>query len=93
MLAPDTIPLSCKEVVSRVEPEGVLLFQVRTDEMFFVSQGAFSLFLLCNGSRTVEEIQGLLAHYQPELATQAGQEQVEQFLESLAKRRLVELWR
>ena len=53
MLAPDTIPLSCKEVVSRVEPEGVLLFQVRTDEMFFVSQGAFSLFLLCRGDSRV----------------------------------------
>jgi hypothetical protein len=93
MLAPDTIPLPCKEVVSRVEPGGALLFQVRTDEMFFVSPGAFSLFSLCDGSRTIAEIHALLAHYQPELASQAGHEQVERFLESLAERRLVELWR
>jgi hypothetical protein len=93
MLAPNVIPLSSKDVVRRVESGGVLLFQVQTDEMFFISKGAFSLFELCDGTHTVAEIKGLLIQHQPEFATSQGQANVDEFLESLAEHSLIELWR
>ena len=93
MLAPNTIPLPSKGTVTRKETRGTLLFQVETDEMYFLPEKAFSFFRLCDGTRTVEQIEQLLAHYQPEFATEEGREQIEHFLEELAARGLVELWR
>lgn len=87
----ETIPLRSKDVVTRNDSRGMLLFQVRTDEMHFVSDGAFALFALCDGSRTVGEIEELLAARQPEMAAPDARQRIEQFIESLAQRQVVEL--
>ena len=87
----ETIPLRSKDVVTRNDSRGMLLFQVRTDEMHFVSDSAFALFSLCDGSRTVGEIEELLAAGQPEMASLDARQAVEQFIESLAQRSVVEL--
>lgn len=93
MLAPETLPLRSRDVVTRTDSGGVLLFQVRTDEMHFISDSAFALLALCDGSRTVEQIEELLARTKPELATPEARERIEQLIESLAERNVVELWR
>jgi hypothetical protein len=93
MLDPETLPIHSKDVVTRNDSCGRLLFQVRTDEMHFISDSAFALFLLCDGSRTVAQIEELLAREQPELATPEARERIEQFIESLAERNIIELWR
>lgn len=93
MLAPDIVPVHSKNVVTRKDSGGMLLFQVRTDEMHFISHSAYLLFALCNGSRTIAEIEELLAHQQPELATPEARKKIEGFINSLAERQVVELWR
>ncbi len=93
MLTPETIPIRSRDVVTRNDSGGVLLFQVRTDEMHFVSDAAFALFSLCDGSRTVAEIEELLARELPELDAPGARASVEQFFESLADRDVIELWR
>jgi hypothetical protein len=92
MLGPDTIPVHSRDVVTRKDSEGTLLFQVRTDEMYFLSEDAFALYGLCDGSRTVAEIERLLARARPDLPEPKLRRLVEQFLESLADRNVVELW-
>jgi hypothetical protein len=87
----DTIPLRSKDVVTRRDTQGILLFQVRTDEMHFITNNAFVLFSLCDGSRTVEEIQDVVASNQPDLASPDGRTQIAQFIESLAQRNIIEL--
>jgi Coenzyme PQQ synthesis protein D (PqqD) len=87
----EIIPLRSKDVVTRNDSGGVLLFQVRTDEMHFISDSAFALFALCDGSRTVGDIVELLAEAQPEMASGEARERVGQFIESLADRHVVEL--
>jgi len=93
MLTPETVPIRSADVVTRRDEGGVLLFQVRTDEMHFVSDDAFALLSLCDGSRTVAEIEELLARSRPELDAPAARASVEQFFESLAGRNVLELWR
>lgn len=90
-LVSEMIPLRSKDVVTRNDSRGMLLFQVRTDEMHFVSDSAFALFSLCDGSRTVGEIEELLAARQPEMASSDARQRVEQFIESLAQRSVIEL--
>lgn len=87
----DTIPLRSKDVVTRKDAQGMLLFQVRTDEMHFISNNAFALFSLCDGSRTVKEIQDFVAVNQPEMASPDRRIQIAQFIESLAQRNILEL--
>ena len=90
-LSSETIPLRSKDVVTRNDSQGMLLFQVRTDEMHFVSNSGFALFSLCDGSRTVGEIEELLATRQPEMASSDARRSVGQFIESLAQRSIIEL--
>jgi hypothetical protein len=87
MLTADTLPVACRDVVTRSEPGGVLLFQVRTDEMFFATRSAFALFSLCDGTRTVSEIERELEAHDAERRAR-----VERFLTVLAERSLIELW-
>lgn len=87
----DTIPLRSKDVVTRKDAQGILLFQVRTDEMHFISNNAFALLSLCDGSRTVEEIQEFVAANQPAMASTDGRALIAQFIESLAQRNIIEL--
>ena len=93
MLDPETLPIHSRDVVARKDSDGMLLFQVRTDEMHFISKDAFTLFSLCDGSRTVIEIEELLECSRSELATLGLRAQIEQFIERLAERNIVELWR
>jgi hypothetical protein len=86
-----TIPLRSKDVVTRKDAQGVLLFQVRTDEMHFISESAFALFSLCDGSRTVQEIQEFVAANQPEISSPRGRTLIADFIESLAQRNVIEL--
>lgn len=92
MLTADAVPFPCKDVVSRMEPSGVLLFQVRTDEMYFASKSAYALFALCDGTRTVGEIGDAAAGPATSPEAAADRERVERLLMALADRRLIELW-
>lgn len=93
MATVDALPVPCKDVVVRREPDGVLLFQVETDEMYFVPDGAFALFQLCDGTSTVGQIARLVASYRPEFASAEGEASVARFMDALADRHLIELWR
>jgi hypothetical protein len=90
-IGPQTIPLRSKDVVTRKDSQGVLLFQVRTDEMHFISESAFALFSLCDGSRTVGEIQQFVAAQQREMASPDGCPPIAEFIASLAQRNVIEL--
>lgn len=92
MLPPDAIVLVSRQVMPRVQPEGILLYQTRTDEMHVISPPAYALLRLCDGGRTVREVEAEVAAIQPEFGTPEGREQVERFLEALSERRIVELW-
>lgn len=87
MLTTDTLPIPSRDVVTRGESGGVLLFQVRTDEMYFATPSAFALFSLCDGTRTVGEIEREVGALRPD-----GRRRVERFLAALAERSLIELW-
>lgn len=87
----DSIPLRSKDVVTRKDAQGILLFQVRTDEMHFITNNAFALFSLCDGSRTLEEIQDFVAANRPDLESPDGRSLITQFIESLAQRNILEL--
>ncbi len=93
MLAPTTVPMASKDVIHRDDPGGILLFQVRTDEMHFISREAFALYSLCDGTRTVTDIEALVAEHAPELRGEEGERRIEEFLEELADRTIIELWR
>lgn len=92
MLATDAIPFLSKDVITRPDTSGILIFQVRTDEMHFISENAFALLALCNGSRTISEIEELIINQQPESAAEKIKAGVDKFLESLIERRVLELW-
>ena len=87
MVTAETLPIPSRDVVTRAEAGGVLLFQIRTDEMFFATPSAFALFSLCDGTRTVGEIEREVGARQPD-----DQRCVEDLLEILAERSLLELW-
>lgn len=93
MLTLDTIPILSKDVLTRTDSGGVLLFQFRTDEMHYISKDADAIFRLCNGARTMGELMDLLAECRSDLSSPEGREQVERFIEDLASRSVVELWR
>jgi hypothetical protein len=92
MLADYSIPVLSKDVITRRDSNGVLIFQVRTDEMHFISENAFALLTLCNGSRTISEIEKLVFKDQPKSIKTKSRERVENFLESLVERRVLEVW-
>lgn len=92
MLATDAILYLSKDVITRPDSNGVLIFQVRTDEMHFVSENASALLALCNGSRTISEIEEVVAEFQPEATKTKLKSYVEQFVESLVERRILEIW-
>jgi hypothetical protein len=93
MLNDNSIPILSKDVITRRDSNGVLIFQVRTDEMHFLSENAFALLTFCNGSRTIREIEKLVAGYQPEPSKPTSKNHVVNFLESLIDRRVLEIWR
>jgi catechol 2,3-dioxygenase-like lactoylglutathione lyase family enzyme len=93
MLYPETIPIHSKDVVTRKDSTGRLLFQVRTDEMHFISEDAFTLFSLCDGSRTIAQIEAILIPAQPGLAPHEVRAKIEQFIESRDLERSLKFYR
>lgn len=92
MITSDTIPIPGRDVIIREDVDGVLLFQVRTDEMHYLSNSAFRVFSMCDGSCTTGELKRKLAKNNAECATKEGNERIDRFLQDLAERRLLELW-
>lgn len=84
----NTLPILSRDIIARQDSNGVLLFQVKTDEMYFVSQAAYqSILLHCNGSQTLREM------IEQSPSTTEGKEQdFEQFICELQKRKIIELW-
>lgn len=92
MISQHAIPLVSRDVVHRNDPRGVLLFQVRTDEIHFLDKDAYSLFQLCDGARTISEIEALLVGDTENGSNADARERFERFLNDLAERSLIELW-
>lgn len=92
MITDYSIPILSKDVITRPDTNGVLIFQVRTDEMHFISENAFALLSLCNGSRTISEIEEIAIENQPEQVKTKTKRGVEIFLESLVERKVLEIW-
>jgi hypothetical protein len=86
------VPLRSRDVVTREEPGGVLLFQVRSDEMFFISRNAYALFELFDGARTIGDLADLLT----EDANLGDRSEalgfLQGFAQELASRQLIEIW-
>jgi hypothetical protein len=87
MLNPNAIPLLSKDVVTRSDSNGMLLFQVRTDEMHFISEAAYSVLNYCNGSQTISEIKAVIEPFLPS----SNSSQIDRFFESLVERNVIEL--
>jgi len=92
MISRHAIPLISRDVVHRNDPKGVLLFQVRTDEIHFLDRNAYSLFQLCDGSRTISEIEELLVGDTKSESNRDPIQRFERFLNDLAERDLIEVW-
>jgi hypothetical protein len=88
----NVLPVASSDVIRRRERDGVLLFQVRTDEMFYVSPDAFRLFSLCDATRTVGEIMEHVAAVRGREVTAGEKDGIVHFFDELARRGLVELW-
>ena len=88
--AVDTIPILSRDVIKREDANGVLLFQVYSDEMYFVSFPAYDLFVSqCDGSSTLENI---VKNMGEEFQTKDGENKVEYFIEELLNRKIIQLW-
>lgn len=92
MMTDYSIPILSKDVITRPDANGVLIFQVRTDEMHFITENAAALLSLCSGSRTISEIEEIVAENQPEKFKTKTKRGVENFLESLVERKVLEIW-
>lgn len=83
----DAIPLVAKDVIARSEADGVLLFHVESDEMYFVPETVAELLMRCDGSRNAAELVRAAAGS----ADGAGGDAM-RVLDELAQRLLVEVW-
>lgn len=83
----NSIAVVSPDVIVRPDAQGILLFQVRTDEMHFVTPSAHLIWSLCDGNRTVGELLDEVTHDNDEqrMAVRA-------LLDSLATRSLIEIW-
>lgn len=78
----DDVPERARSTVVRTEPNGVLLFNSVSDEMFFVSNAAHRVFELCTGTLTVEQIEMVLTCHNDDLDSST----VREFLQQLVDR-------
>jgi hypothetical protein len=86
----NAIPIVSKDIVARKDSNGMLLFQVRSDEIFFIPSSAYNSILLnCDGSQTLEEL-----HKQLNTEEEPGKltEDFENFISKLHERKVIELW-
>ena len=92
MIPADALLTLSKDVIVRRDPSGLLLFQVRTDEMYFVPHGAAALLKLADGSRTLAEIGEAALHLEPDADRAAVIPAIASLFSNLAARQVVEVW-
>lgn len=59
----NSIPLISKNIAFRKDDNGMLIFQINTDEMYFVSHATYPLIALCNGANSCQDILNILKKY------------------------------
>jgi hypothetical protein len=87
----DTIPMLRPDVIARDDPNGKLLFQISTDEMYLVDTPSFALLSLCDGQRTLMQIAGLVADAKG-ANTEDVVAAVTPFFTELVHHGLIEIW-
>lgn len=92
MTSLDSVPLPSPQVVVRKEKKGAMLFQVHTDEMYSLSESAFTVFGLFDGAHDLRQIAARIQSARPAADATHIEAQVATFAEQLAARKLVELW-
>lgn len=88
----DVVPVISQHVVARPEQGGVLLFEIESDEMYFAPDAVYELLKLCDGSRTVGELEAVVAERTGGRDQPEDRRRVEACLEELATRSLIDLW-
>ncbi len=92
MIPPHALLTLSKDVILRRDPSGLLLFQVRTDEMYFIPHAAAALLKLVDGSRTLDEIEAEALLLDPTTDRETFVPAMTSLLSSLAERQLIEVW-
>ena len=88
--AADAIPILSRDVIKRDDANGVLLFQVYSDEMYFVSFPAYESFVSqCDGSATLGSIVEKMGGIQE---TPEGMEKIDDFIDELLRREIIHFW-
>jgi hypothetical protein len=85
------VPKLLPEVITRDDPAGRLLFQVRTDEIFIVDLPTFAVLQLCDGAQTIVEIAGIVAAAKG-TATSDTLPFLDRLLTEMRRRELIEIW-
>lgn len=84
------IPVLSRDIIARNDENGMLLFQVHTDEMYFVPFATYYSFIAkCDGSQTIEEIITDI-DYGPDV--KEGEKNIDGFVQELLKRDIITLW-
>lgn len=85
-----SLPVLSRDIIARNDRNGMLLFQVYTDEIYFVPFAVYNNFIVkCNGSQTLEEI---VAKLDEEFRTEQGKEQLKKFIQQLLNKQILQLW-
>ncbi len=92
MIPSQSIPLRASQTTSRQDQNGVLLFQMATDQMYLAGAAAGAVFELCDGTRSVCDIVEVLLQYNPAWNRAEAVEQVASLIDALRARGLIELW-
>jgi hypothetical protein len=92
VITSDALLTLSKDVILRRDPAGLLLFQVRTDEMYFVPHAAAALLKLVDGSRTLGEIEDETLRQHPALDRNVFAPAMSSLFASLAERKVIEVW-
>lgn len=82
------IPVIRKDIITRNDVNGILLFQVSSDEIYFVSKPFFySVLIKCNGSQTIGEITNEI-----ECDNENVKSYIKKLMTQLFERNIIELW-
>jgi hypothetical protein len=86
----DSIPVLSKDIIARKDTNGMLLFQVKSDEMYFISFNAYKSFLRnCDGSQTLWEVIGRSGM---DIHDAEVEKSLEKFVDALCAKNIIELW-
>ena len=84
----NSIPLLSSDVITRKDKNGILLFQVHSDEMYFVSFAAYEhIISKCDGSKTIDEIINDI-----DLTNMTDDNSIHTFFRELESRQIIVLW-